>query len=82
MVSRVEENIDERVLADSTLTTKVKTALLTEKGIPSTAISVTTYESEVMLSGFVESAAVKEHAGKVAGGVSGVKKVLNNLAVK
>ena len=79
---KANKDNDERVLADSAITTKVKSALLTEKGIPSTAISVTTYESEVMLSGFVASADIKDKAGKVAGGVSGVKKVLNNLAVK
>jgi len=79
---KANKDNDERVVADSTITTKVKTALLAEKGIPSTSISVTTYESEVMLSGFVESVAVKEKAGHVASGVSGVKKVQNNLSVR
>ncbi len=73
---------DSRVLADSAITVKVKSALLAEKGVPSTAISVETYESRVLLSGFVDSAAVKEKAGKVAAGVSGVKRVQNNLVVK
>jgi osmotically-inducible protein OsmY len=79
---KANKDNDERILADSAITTKVKTALLTEKGIPSTSISVSTYESEVMLSGFVESAPVKEKAGHVASGVSGVKKVQNNLSVR
>jgi len=73
---------DARVLADSAITVKVKAALLAEKGVPSTAISVETYESRVLLSGFVDSATVKEKAGKVAAGVSGVKRVQNNLVVK
>jgi osmotically-inducible protein OsmY len=73
---------DARVLADSAITVKVKAALLGEKGVPSTAISVETYESRVLLSGFVDSVAVKETAGKVAAGVSGVKRVQNNLVVK
>jgi len=73
---------DKRVLSDSTITTKVKTALLTEKGIPSMAISVETYESTVQLSGFVESNDVKAKAGRLAAGVSGVKQVQNNLVVK
>ncbi len=73
---------DERIAADSTITTKLKASLLTEKGIPSTAISVETYESIVQLSGFVSSAAIKEHAGKVARGISGVKSVKNDLVVK
>ncbi|MGH8765592.1 MAG: BON domain-containing protein, partial [Burkholderiales bacterium] len=50
---KANKDNDERVLADSAITTKVKTALLTEKGLPSTSISVDTYESHVMLSGFV-----------------------------
>jgi hyperosmotically inducible protein len=73
---------DQRVSADTAITTKVKTKFLTEKGIPSTAISVETYESTVQLSGFVATAAIKEHAGKLAAGVSGVKDVKNSLVVK
>lgn len=79
---KANKDNDERIVADSSITTKVKTALLTEKGIPSTAISVETYEARVQLSGFVDNAAIKEKAGKVAAGVSGVKTVENKLAVK
>ncbi|MGH8704478.1 MAG: BON domain-containing protein [Burkholderiales bacterium] len=77
----IQDN-DRRVLADSAITTKVKALLLAEKGIPSTAISVETYEGRVLLSGFVDSEAIKARAGKVAAGVSGVRKVQNNLVVK
>jgi hyperosmotically inducible protein len=73
---------DKRVLADGAITAKVKAALLAEKGVPSFAISVETYEGRVLLSGFVESAAVKAKAGKVAAAVAGVRKVENHLAVK
>jgi hyperosmotically inducible protein len=73
---------DERVLSDSTITTKVKAMLMAEKGVPSMSISVETYEGRVLISGFVDSAAIKEKAGKVAAGASGVKAVQNNLAVK
>ena len=79
---KAHKDNDGRIAADSAITTKVKTSLLTEKGIPSTAISVETYEGIVQLSGFVDNAATKEKAGKVASGVSGVKSVKNNLAVK
>jgi osmotically-inducible protein OsmY len=79
---KAHKDNDARITADSTITTKVKTSLLTEKGIPSTAISVQTYEGGVQLSGVVDSAAIKEKAGKVAGGISGVKSVQNNLKVK
>jgi osmotically-inducible protein OsmY len=79
---KANKDNDERIAADSTITTKLKASLLTEKGIPSTAISVETYESIVQLSGFVSSAAIKEHAGNVARGISGVKSVKNDLVVK
>lgn len=79
---KANQDNDARVLADSAITVKVKAALLTEKGVPSTVISVETYESRVLLSGFVDSAAVRDKAGKVAAGVSGVKRVQNNLVVK
>lgn len=79
---RANQDNDARVLADSAITTKVKAALLAEKGIPSTAISVETYESRVLLSGFVDSAAIRDKAGRVTTGVSGVKHVQNNLVVK
>jgi len=72
----------ERVLADSTITTKLKSEFLLAKGIPSTAISVETYEGRVMLSGFVDSKDQVAAAGKMAAAVSGVKSVQNNLKVK
>ncbi len=79
---KANKDNDERVLADSAITTKVKSALLLEKGIPSTAISVETYEGHVQLSGFVDNAGIKDKAGKVAANVSGVKAVENKLSVK
>jgi hyperosmotically inducible protein len=79
---KANQDNDRRVLADSAITAQVKALLLAEKGVPSTAISVETYEGRVLLSGFVDGAAVKEKAGKVAAGVSGVKLVQNNLVVK
>lgn len=71
-----------RVAADSAITTKVKSGLLFAKGIPSTAISVETYEGRVQLSGFVENKDQIAAAGRIAGEVSGVKKVQNDLKVK
>ena len=73
---------DTRILNDTAITTKVKATLLAEKGIPSTAISVETYESRVLLSGFVDSEAIKTKAGKLVAGIPGVKQVQNNLVIK
>ena len=79
---KAHKDNDARITNDTAITTKVKSALLLEKGIPSTAISVETYEGRVQLSGFVDKADVKDKAGTVAAGVSGVKAVENKLAVK
>ena len=79
---KAHKDNDARITNDTAITTKVKSALLLEKGIPSTSISVETYEGRVQLSGFVDKADIKDKAGKVAAGVSGVKAVENKLAVK
>lgn len=73
---------DKRVLADTAITTKVKSEFLLTKGIPSTAISVETYEGIVQLSGFVDTKEQIAAAIKVAKSVSGVKSVQNNLKAK
>lgn len=67
---------------DSTITTKVKTALLGAKDIPSGSISVETFKGAVQLSGFVSNADQVARAGQVASKVEGVKVVHNNLIVK
>ena len=67
---------------DSAITTKVKAALLTAKGLPSTAISVETYKGRVQLSGFVDNKDQIAQAAKVVSAVSGVKLLQNNLATK
>ena len=68
--------------SDLAITTKAMTALLAEKGIKSTAISVETYKGVVQLSGFVDDAEQIRHAGAVVAKVGGVKSVKNSLSVK
>lgn len=72
----------EQFTGDTAVTTKVKAALLTEPGIPSTAISVETYKGVVQLSGFVDDLAQVRKAGAVVAKVGGVKSVKNSLLVK
>ncbi len=67
---------------DSTITAKVKSALLAKKGVSSAEISVETYLGVVQLSGFVDTADQVRLAGRTAGGVKGVKEVKNSLNVK
>lgn len=69
-------------LDDSVMTGRVKAALMEAKGVKSGQINVETKASVVQLSGFVSSAEMKDHAGKVAAGVKGVKDVKNVLVVR
>jgi hyperosmotically inducible periplasmic protein len=76
------EDNQKRVLHDSTITARVKAALLAERGIPSLSISVETYEGRVQLSGFVHAPDIASRAGRVTASVSGVRTVHNNIGVK
>ena len=67
---------------DSTITTKVKAAILNDPALKVFQINVETFKGEVQLSGFVDSSQTVKKAGEVARGVGGVKSVKNSLVVK
>ena len=67
---------------DSTVTAKVKAALVKDPVVSAFAVSVETYKGGVQLSGFVNTAAEKTQAEAVTRGVYGVKSVTNSLVVK
>ncbi|SCB74536.1 molecular chaperone OsmY [Kosakonia oryziphila] len=67
---------------DSSITAKVKAALVDHENIKSTDISVKTDNKVVTLSGFVESQAQAEQAVSVAKGVEGVASVSDKLHVR
>jgi len=67
---------------DATITTKVKSAFVSDEVVKAMQVDVTTFKGNVQLSGFVDTAAQKERAGQVAAGVTGVTKVTNNITVK
>ncbi|MGK3226105.1 molecular chaperone OsmY [Enterobacter soli] len=67
---------------DSAITAKVKAALVDDKNIKSTDISVKTEGSVVTLSGFVESQTQAEQAVAVTKGVEGVTSVSDKLHVR
>lgn len=69
-------------LDDTVMTGKVKAALMDASDVKSGQINVETKSGVVQLSGFVDSAAMKDKAGTVAAGVSGVKEVQNVLEVR
>ena len=67
---------------DSATTTKVKAAIFNDATLTSTEINVETFKGAVQLSGFVNSQADIQRAVAVAGGVSGVTSVKNDMRLK
>jgi osmotically-inducible protein OsmY len=67
---------------DSTITTKVKTAIFNEPTLKVLQINVETYKAVVQLSGFASSSADIGTATKVAQSVPGVKSVKNDMRLK
>lgn len=71
-----------QVIDDSTITTKVKALILEDSFMKGLAISVTTFNGKVTLTGGVDTAAQKKKAEDIARGVEGVAGVNNLLEVK
>jgi hyperosmotically inducible protein len=67
---------------DSTITTKVKSALLADPDVKGLDIKVETNKGEVQLSGFVDSQVQIDRAISIARGVEGVKNVQNKMTLK
>ena len=70
------------VVDDSTITTKVKAELFSDKLLSGFAISVDTFQGEVTLTGGVDSQQLKDRAGNITSSVRGVEKVNNLLKIK
>jgi hyperosmotically inducible periplasmic protein len=67
---------------DATITTKVKTAFLTDNYVKGLDIKVETRKGEVQLSGYVDSQQQIDKAVAIAKGIEGVKNVDNKMMVK
>jgi osmotically-inducible protein OsmY len=67
---------------NSAITAKVKSNLAQDKNVSASDVHVKTYKGVVDLSGFVNSESQISEASLVAGQVSGVTSVHNNLLVK
>jgi len=67
---------------DAEITTKVKAAIFAEPGLKTLQISVDTIKGVVTLSGSVDSQARSDMAKALAGAVSGVSQVKNQLVIK
>ena len=70
------------IMDDSSLTAKVKSALIDDPSTKAGDIKVETRQGVVQLSGFVADQAAKDAATKVAQAVEGVKSVQNGLTIK
>ncbi len=71
-----------RVIDDSVITGKVKTALIADSTTKAYQIEVETYQGSVQLSGFVDSAEQRRRAVEIARSVEGVKDVKNSLELR
>jgi osmotically-inducible protein OsmY len=80
-VSRGQETTG-AYIDDSTITATVKSRFVESKAVDAASISVETMKGTVMLSGFAKSANEKSSAESIARGVSGVKSVKNEIAVR
>lgn len=67
---------------DTTVTGRVKSALLGDPTIRSFDISVLTFNGEVQLTGFVNSQEQIDQAGKIASAADGASGVKNELMIK
>jgi hyperosmotically inducible protein len=71
-----------KAVTDTSITTAVDTRLAKEKLAHDKSIVVHTKNGVVTLTGTVPTEADKAHAGDIARDTTGVKRVVNNLAVK
>jgi osmotically-inducible protein OsmY len=71
-----------RVIDDSAITAKVKSALAADPTTKAHQINVETFHGTVQLSGFVDDAKARARAGQVARDIQGVKDVQNSLEVR
>lgn len=84
LVAKTESAVANAAVAtdDAAVTTKVKTALLTESGLRSLDIHVDTREGVVTMSGTADSELTRNRAKEVALGVAGVKSVVDQMNTK
>ena len=80
-VTRGQETVGAYV-DDTAITTSIKARFADDKEVAATSIRVETLNGTVMLSGFAKSSTERSTAENIARGVSGVKLVRNEIAVR
>jgi len=71
-----------RVVDDSAITAKVKTALIRDATTKAYQIEVETFQGVVQLSGAVDSTEARQRATQVARNIEGVRDVKNSLQLR
>lgn len=79
-IAQQTDNVSEAI-NDAAITTKVKTAILTEPNLKTLQIHVNTLNGVTTLSGSVSSEQNRKQAQTIAAAVTGVKNVENQLIV-
>jgi hyperosmotically inducible protein len=83
IATAVETAAEDRKAGDITADLKLKAAIVSaladQMGKLAVSVSVDVYEQDVLLTGKFDAQADKDKAGKVAQGVQGVKKVINEI---
>jgi osmotically-inducible protein OsmY len=69
-------------LDDASITTQVKSRMLSNPDVAGTSISVETLDGTVMLSGFAQSALERNTAERIARDVNGVRSVKNEITIR
>lgn len=67
---------------DASISTRIRTAVITDPNLKLSQIDVETMQGTVQLSGFVDNAEAKRRAEDLARRESGVKAVRNNLVLR
>ena len=71
------ENVD-----DARITTKVKAAIFDDPSLKVLQVNVETFQNVVQLSGFVDSTQSENRAVELAGNVSGVRSVKDDIIIR
>lgn len=67
---------------NSAITARVKSALASDDVVKAREINVESFRGTVQLSGFVNTEAEKDRAGRIAKSIEGVQDVKNSITVK
>lgn len=67
---------------DTTITSKIKTAIMQDPALKASQIHVETFQGDVQLSGFIDSLSEKVKAEALAQSTKGVRSVKNDLTIR